>query len=551
MKYWLDTNSYRPRRKLAIDFSLLCRAYYEGHPYGVSKFYNIGPIRWNLLENLDEMSENKKGDAIYTGPEHQYEYNIARLRIDQMTKSILPHQSQLIIEGIGDDEDGEKAKEYIRTVINPGSKYPATLTGIKQWMRAVLLDAAIVGDRLGIPRFMPRTPRRDKPFILLTTFPSADWDAELDEETNEPEFYRIEHRRFGGDDKEYWHRFDIFKDHIQRYQPQIAATSGQPAWDLLYPGLMNWDKAQPFYFSSDMKPIAETPESRLEADELGRMSEIIATPIRYSDRNIDSFRGMPEVLIDDMRAIDKANRHLSIWAKAVEETNFPAMIVWDAIFPKRPDGTAATEVNLRAGSQHQMSSVYENQPGRAEYPKNIPTEFAFADYLDQIATIAFGTIPNRGLKPEDVRAFSQMSGFAYQIMCKPMADRVQEFRENAIDNGILPLFRKAHEMAKIKEILPKWAADVEFSMTYGKEPVSADETLKQMLVCQTGFSNLNLPASVIVPNLPLKIENEQEVIDAMEEARANALAMDQAITEAKLNPPTEPKDAAGVDNNAR
>jgi hypothetical protein len=562
MKYWLDSDNYRPRRKLAIDFSLLCRAYYEGYPYNASKFNNIGQTRWNLLENLSEMSRDKKGEYTYSGPEHQYEYNIAKLRVDQMVNSILPHQAQIIIEGIVDDDDGAKVKEYIRTVINPGSKYPATLNGLKQWMRAVILDAAQVGDRLAIPRFIPRTAQR-QPFVLLTTFSSADWDAELDEETNEPDFYRLEFKRFGDDGKAYWHRFDIFKDHIQRYEPQRVSVEGQPAWDLLYPGLMDWDKALPHYFSSNLKPVAETAETRVEAVDLGKMSETIATPIRYGDRGIDSFRGIPEVLIADMRAIDKANRHLSIWARAVEDTNFPAMIIWDAVFPKLPDGTAQTNINLRAGSQHQLSSAFDTQPGRAEFPDNVPTEFAFAAYLDQIATIAFGSIPNRGLKPEDVRSFSQMSGFAHQIIAKPMDDRVKDFRTNSIDNGILPLFRKAHEMAQIKGILPSFAAKVEFKMTYGKEPVSADEALKQMLVCQTGLSNLKLPPRVIVPNLPFQIDDEQEVIDAMEQAQEDALAMTQALKEAALNPPAKPqdgngkgkgmnpKDEAGVDNNAR
>ena len=561
MKYWLDSSDYRQGRRTNIDLSLLSRAYYEGNPYDIFNS-GIGLVRLNLLRPMEEVQKNSQtGKYEYIGPGHPYEYNIAKARIDQMVQAVLPSTAELSFPAIKEDDDDAKANEYIRKVLNPGSKYPKTKAGLLQWMRAILRDAAQPGDRLAMPRYMEGLGER-KSYIQLSSYGYADWDIEENEDDDEIRFFRICSKRASGDGKNYWHVWDIWLDHIVRYTPQECY--GAIPIELMYPGLVDWSKAQPFYFPGELQELKARPQDQLEATYMKQLGEFLPVPIRYIDRGIDSHRGESEIQIPDMAAIDKANRHLAIWAKAVEDTNFPSLIVWDAVTPNDPATGKPKHANFRAGSQHNMSSS-GNQTGRAEYADNAPTEFAFDKYLEQIVTVALGPVPNQGLKPSDKKAISEMNGFAHIMLSRLMAERVAGIRQTAIENGLMEVFRRAHKIAKMKSLLPGWAGDSDemaIRISYGKEPMTADESLKQMLTVESGLK-IGLDPKRLVSSIPMPIGDETTAAEEISKQREQADLMNQAMAKAKAaaleNPGKAPgapagqgaKNAAGVDNNAR
>lgn len=536
-----------------MDFALLGRSYYEGNPYKIQSGSGAGLIRINILEPLEEYKIDKvTGKPEYIGPGFSYEYNIAALRIDRMVSEVLPQDAVLVITGFEDDENQTKAKELLSVIANLGAKYQATPDGFVHWMRQVLTDVAQTGDRLGLPKFVPEDAMTGRPGrIRLMTFDYAAWDAELDaEDETEVVFYRIEEKRWGNNNQCYWHRFDIYPDQIKRYSPQLAV--GDPPGYLLYPGMQDWEKMQPHYFPGVMNEQQVTAKDKFEADAIRKVGGHLAVPIRYMDRALQSYRGQGEIQVHDMRTIDRANRHLIAWSNATEETNFPTLLFWDAIFPKGPDGKEMDAPNFRTGSQWKLMSSGDKD-GRAAYPENIPTQFAYGDYLEQCLTIAYGQVPFMGRKPEDMRAFAELSGFAHGVMMKMMNDRVDQIRQSAINEGFIPLLHKALRLADAKGILPADidAGKVDFKMLYGSKPVTADEALKQMLTCESGLK-LGVPIDTVVRHLPFAIANEQEVVQGIQDQMDNAMAMTQAIQDAKLTAATSgAANAAGVDKQAR
>ena len=548
-KYWLNTREYQATRQQRMDQAMLGRCYYEGNPYEISALSGHGIIRLNVLNPLHEIVINEKtGDAEYAPPGYTYDYNIAKLRIDEMVAMILPDKAEFFVDGIDDDDQRTKTIQLLEIIADLGPKYPSTPAGIKQWIHALLIDIAQTSDGLLVPRYIPKNDRQNG-HVRINWNDFHTWDAELDEQEEEVQFYRIEEKIWGTDGKAYWHRFDIWADKVIRYQKKTAI--GDPDWHLMFPGQQEWENLAPHYFAG---PMDESPISavvNIESEVLKKVNGLLPVPVRYDERSVKAFRGAPECWLPDYRSIDKANLHFCTWSAATEETNFPALTFWDAVMPKNRQGETLRP-DFRAGSQHALHST-EPGKGKAAYPDNIPTEFGFGDFLEQCLQIAFAHVPYMGRTPADLRAFSELSGYAHNVIYKMMRRRAKQIRDRAIENGVMVALQNALALADAKNILPKGfdANKIRFKMIYPDDPVTADEALKQTINVEAGL-RVGVPPENVVNSLPFPITDRQAVVDAISEKQEAGLEMQEAMQSAKAVAGSlkDDQDGTGIDNQA-
>lgn len=522
MANYIDTMQAYEDRKLRMDMALLAIAYYEGNPYEMNRTGMDMLRREYLAVPADEYEVDSRGERVYLGPGHEYEYNIARERIDRMVLGALPPNAKLIIKGV-DDEKAEQ--ELMRALFNFGPGFTSDEAGAVAFMRYILTTIAQVQDGLIVPRLLPEEsgkPRR----IRFNFYNSMEWQHEVSPDFDEEvEFYRIERKVFDGVQGNQatmsWHRLDIYRDKIIRYVPKpLSFGQHAPGWSSAPPGLENYPELYPWYFAPQvMEPVEIGTKEMIETGILRVVDKNIAVPIKYESRNMDPLRGAGELALNDFRAIDRANRMLIAWSEAVEETNFPVQVWWDAVMPKDPrTGKEISPAKFGAGAKVQVASVDSQLQGRVTYPENVPTSFAFPDVNEQTIRVAFGSIPTLGLTTEGLVNVSRLSGFAFSLLNWLQQGRIDNVRKTALEAGILEAMRTGVKILDAVGGLPAGvnADKVDFRVSYGVERLNEDERLKRVLVIES-LKKLGVPEDQLVPHMPLEFDDEDEVLKGLEE----------------------------------
>lgn len=519
---YIDTAQAYEDRKLRMDMAMLAISYYEGNPYDMTRT-GMDLLRREYLANAgDEFETDARGQRVYLGPGYEYEYNIARERVDRMVLGALPTNARLIIDGIDDDD---KERELMRALFNFGPGFSNDESGMIAFMRHILTMVAQVQDALMVPRLMP-AGSDGKRKVRFNVYTSMDWAAEVSADFNDDvEFYRVERKVYdgesGGQATMSWHRLDIYRDRIVRYVPK-PLNFGQSAigHGIAPNGMENYPELYPWYFAPKiMEPMEVAATEMIERGIMSQLDHHIAIPVKYQDRNMDPLRGAGELSTNDLRAIDRANKMLVAWSEAVEETNFPIQVWWDAMLPK--DSRTGAELNpagLGAGAKVQASSVDQQLKGRVSYPENVPTSFAFPDVNEQIIRVAFGSVPTLGLTTEGLVNVSRLSGFAYSLLNDLQQSRIDDIRRTALSAGVVRALETGLKLLEIVGGLPEGvrADDVRFRLSYGVERLNEDERLKRLLTVES-LKKLGVPPAQLVPHLPLEFDDQDSVLDGIEE----------------------------------
>ena len=556
-KHYVDTDAYRVEQIKLMHRAMLSEAYYHGNPYGMND--GMGILRANILLPPQEWTKRPDGQYEYTRPNWDYDYNIARERVTRMTAAVLPRGTTFHVEGV--DEDQLKLLEPL--LFNFGGAFPRNLKGLMQYAKQTLVSTAIQGDNLILMKQMPKDEERNLPARMrFVTYDFQDWSLEVDDrQDDEVLFYRVEWKDWKADGSPkgevYWNRMDIYSDKIVRYTPIKAVVD--PAWHLSYTGIEMIEKHNPWYFApTGMSPQEPSSREMIESELIAKIGGPPCIPLVYEPLAPRAYRGRPEVCFEDMRAIDKANEQLYIWGQAVKETNFPMLLIWDAVMPKNPSGKSISGQQLsQPGAVHQMTSRAEQQ-GRVEYPGNIPTGDAFANVLEQIVRVAFGSMMPMGLKAEDTATIAELSGFAHSVINFLQEERAGDIRSRVIENGIVRAMNLGIQHLGIIGGLPAGvnADKIEVTVKYAQREITEDEKMKLMLVLQT-MQQMGVPVEELVDQMPLNFKDRKAVVENMEKMQEEAAQMMDLMAKAKLQQPggaagkPNAKGAAGVDNRAR
>lgn len=551
MTPFIDTNESKALMRQSIELAMMVRSYYEGNPYD-NQFTGSNFIRANYVSGDDEFYTDKDGSKTFNGPGYDYEYNIARDRIERMVHGVVPPTARFVIEGV----DEEQKKQLMAKLFNFGPRFNQSENSVLRFIRMVVRETAISQDGLVVIRRLPADPSRGRENRLRFNFyPSMNWQAEIsDSWDDEVEFFRIEKKEFGetnasGQPELFWHRLDIYRDRAVRYKP-YPLSMGNPPWMSAPPGMEDYSQWYPWYFAPpgmEPEPSGSTP---VEAAIIKRIGEHLAVPIRYEERDIYGIRGSGELQLNDLRAIDRANRMLISWSQAVEEMDFPIQVWMDCNLPADTSGKEIKPSSIRAGGKVQITSHDETQKGDVFYPGNAPNQLRFPEVLAQVARVSFGSIPTMGLTDDAMANVSRLSGFAYGLLNWLQEGRIAEIRQLAIEDGVLEALRRGLRVLEVLGDLPGGlkADDIQLRMNYGSAPLSEDERLKRTLVVESLKNTFGFPAEEIVKLLPVDIEDRQAVLDGMAEMKDRE---DEMFDMAQQAAESDLSDSAGVDNKAR
>lgn len=548
---FIDSNESKAIMRQNIDLALMVLSYYEGNPYD-NEFTGSNLLRASYVSGDDEFYSDNDNKKTFRGPGYDYEYNIARDRIERMVHGVVPPTARFVVEGVED-----KAKtELMARLFNFGPRFDSTENSVLRFIRMVIRETAKLQDGLIVIRQLPEAAEQGKPpRIRFNFYPSMNWQAEIrDGWDEEVDFYRVEKKEFGGTNKAgqpqlFWHRMDIYRDRVQRYAP-YPIDSHTPPWMTAPSGLEDYSVWYPWYFAPpgmEPDPAGNTP---VEAAILRQIGEHLAVPVRYEERDIYGIRGCGELQLNDLRAIDRANRMLIAWSEAVEEIDFPLQVWLDCNMPKDQTGKEIKPSSLGPGAKVQATSVDETLRGSVFYPPGSPNQLRFPEVLAQVARVSFGSIPTMGLTDEAMANVSRLSGFAFGLLNWLQEGRIADIRQTAIEDGVLAALRRGLKVLQVRNMLPAGvnADDVQFRMNYGSAPLSEDERLKRVLVCESLKTNFGFPPEELISQLPVDIENRQAVLDGMEEAQKRE---EEMFDLAQQTASDKLKDSAGVDNNAR
>ena len=176
---YLDTREYYQRRKKQVEWLLLQRAYFMGHPYGPGPVDNFDYSR--LWEGL--LSPTDDDAPVYLD-------NIAKLIIETNVADVLPQGTRLSLSNTPEEETLREL--YVR-LLNFGPGYPSGIEGFFEWVESILLDIAQTGDGLILVRYLPGNGKHSGR-IRFNYYPAECWDVEIDPDSDEVEFYRIEYK---------------------------------------------------------------------------------------------------------------------------------------------------------------------------------------------------------------------------------------------------------------------------------------------------------------------------------------------------------------------
>lgn len=541
---YIDSRDHYTLRMQEVTWATMRRAYYGGYPYTDNELELYESSTWQNLMNPTE--EENDWPAYYD--------NLARIIIENTVNDILPSESSIAIEGI-DKLDGDTA-DFYRALFNFGTGYEHLPQSFISWAKKVLSDVAQPGNGLIFLRLMPET-ETEPARIQWDYYPMEAWCAEQTAKNLDPEFYRIEYKYdvVSGDNERvtYWHRVDIYRDHIVRYYDEPALinnfntdipqgqkfTTSDTFATLLPP---NMTVMQP-------DPVADAAEREI----MKQLSGWVCIPLIWDRRHPNDLKGCSPLRINRLQGIDQVNRLETEWSDAAVEHGNPQEYAVDLELPGE-EGGERDETTANDFTRRDIMSVVSNgqttQRGEMTYSNNIPTSLLHKEPLDSLRLAVFEGDPNFTINPETIGRFGELSGFANGLLNKNHDSKVRNLRDDLVYNGLMLALRRAMEMLKAVDQLPSGInTDAKLSVKLSGRDFSPDEELK-MATTLSMMVKLNLPDEDIMAYAHkfMDIGNETEFVKSIQEYKKmaqEALLMAKQAHEAN---PAPGNNSPGTDN---
>lgn len=499
---YLDTREYYKRRKKQVEWLLLQRAYFMGHPYGPGPIDSFDYSR--LWEGL--LSPTDDDPPVYLD-------NIAKLIIETNVADVLPQGTRLSLSTTPEEET---LTQLYSLLMNFGPGYPSGIEGFFEWVESILLDIAQTGDGLILVRYLPRNGKQAGR-IRFNYYPAECWDAEIDPDSDEVKFYRIEYKYKDSDGELYWRRFDVHRDHITRYRDSKALwqpDNGMPPPAIEPVALDGIGGFMPPPMDTLRRGvIQETAENSL----LAELGEWVAIPLIWRRTSQESHRGDPELMTNELAAIDDVNRLLTRWKEAAINVGDPSLMALDLALPREPgdEGAELSRADLGPGAVLSCVSLDERS-GKLTYPENLPTTFPHSEVLERIRSATFGNTPNIGLDPGKISRFGELSGFASMLLKYNHTQKVGQRRRRVLNNGILRALETGMQLLQLRGLLPEGiSSNTSMKLEYGGPLMSPDEKLKQVTMISM-LLKMGVPASEVVPLMPFDPKDIPSLISNIE-----------------------------------
>lgn len=520
---FLDSLEYMARRQRAVRLSLLLRNYYRGLPYtddpldGGSSNYRL----WVDFLDPDDAEARLK-----------YLDNVSRNIIDTTVSDTLPDGTRLAVDGI---EEGQR-EDLLEKLLNFGPGYTEGEDGLLDWCNAILVDCAQVGDGLIVPSYIGERKQ-----IRLNYFAGELWDAERDASQGDEEvlFYRVEYKYERADGKNYWRRYDFYRDRIVRYEDK--ATTGTFLRDGIAPPNYMPLVMDAGFFAGTMTQREETSISVAEAQALQGIGGFHAVPVIWRRDAFDSFRGEAQVTFAQLPAIDDIQRLLNRWEDSAINVGDPTLVLFDATDPGDGTGDPNKKVSrdLGPGSFHSLQSVDDKQ-ARIGYPDNTPSVLPHEQVLERVRQATFGNTPNMGLDPGRVSRFGELTGFANKLMRGNYDQEIVQLRRRVLTNGILRALKVAARLLAVKGALdPAMVDKISFRFEFGGPLYSPDEKLK-LISGAAIMQKVGVPAPDIAAFLPFDSIDPDALVDGLEQAKAQTDLLAEMKQSLQGNPDAGP-----------
>ncbi len=517
-KYYLDSRAYAIRRWREVQWDMLQRAYYEGFPYGLDPIdpsNDVGRLLWYPLMKPSETEPEEFPIPIA---------DIHRELINAIVDDILPEDSKLQVGLAAEKESGA----LFDLILNFNYNYPSGEKGWLDWAHTALVDAAVTGDALLLNRFLP-----EKGLVRQHFIPKEHWDREFDPSTEEILFYRIEYRWVDAAAKEWWRRYDIWRDHIVNYKDKetgayyINSVRIPAEHNVYVPGMGMGANA---YLAGPMDVDNETPVDEASQIAMQLFGEFICTPLIWQRTSHAHDRGSAEMTLPRLTQLDQYNRTFQGMTEAAIEHGQPMLYALDVQLPEEEGSPNESDQPHKRRSRTGLLDIKstENSPGAGiKYAAGGPAELLHGGPLDTLRESIFGSTPALGLDPTKISRFGQMSAFARDTLWGPYNQKIGGMRRRLLDCGLLRSLQVAAAMLKQRGLLPTGidADAIEFKVEYSQAKQSPAESVETMTAIGQALK-AGVPAEELVDHLPFTVKNRDATIAAMkaEAAKQDLLA---------------------------
>lgn len=520
----LDTKEYYARRKTAVEVRMMLRYYYEGIPYkrdpedlaNSPRDLRKAILKGNTVA-IDDATTLRRAENELPDRADNIDYmdNLAADRIDANVAAVIPSDTALRIESESDKGvEKEVRKELFKRLLNFGDRFNTDKPeqDFFRWLKLLLTDCAQTGDGLILVQYLPKddvsTGR-----IRYQFYPYESWDRQNDPITGDLKFYRIEFKFIDNDGKEYFYRRDYYPGRKVVYNNTEVP--------------LNWNQGinPPAQTASAMDPLVGVvpPEMHVkkvnnpaEAAALSELGEACCVDVIWNEKNMDSYRGYPEVWFDDLPAVDSSNEILNALGEAVIIAGNPPLAAIDLQGPKGSDGKTRdlAREDMAAGAFMDMKSVDAGEhQGKMAFPDNSPSKFPHEDGLKQMRAAAMAGTPNMRLDEKGMMEISRMSGFAYMILTGQFDQKVKNIRQSAVAR-VLKALRLGIKLLRIKQELPDGLPDdFDIILDFGEQRMTEDERSK-LAVTLLAYEKLGIPRDVLVKMIPGLSTDDIEKIKA-------------------------------------
>lgn len=563
----LGTPAYYAKRKAEIEARMVLRYYYQGVPYGTDPDdlgMIPGVLRQSVLHGdatmIDEDGNLRRVKS--TKPDRaddiDYMENLARERIDAIVSAVIPSGTAIRLEV--ETEEGSKQEdipkkvrqELFKRLLNFGDRFNTDKheDDFLRWVKLALKDIAQTGDGAILTQYVPPDEALNLPGrVRYVFYPYEAWDRQNEPIFGDLEYYRVEFLYVGNDSKHYFYRRDYHPGFKKIYHDKEADD--------------NWERGimPPKHSAVALDSIAgvvppkiEFKEESTEDGALSDLGECCFVEVLWNEKDMDSYRGYPEIWYDDLPSIDAANEILNALPEAVIYAGNQPLAMIDCHAGIGPDKKPIEikRADMAAGARMELVSTHDIHPGKLTFPEHPPTQLLHDDGLKHMRAAAMAGTPNMRLDQKGMMEISRLSGFAYQILTSQFMERVEEIRKGAVAR-ILKGLRLGIKLLKLKDELPAGLPDdFDIVLDYGETKMTEDELVKQatrLLV----YDKLGIPRDVIIRLIPgISTDDIEKVIaGVLEKQQLDEKVLIGGMQQAAGAAIKTPEAGDNVDNKAR
>lgn len=558
---FLDTLEYYNLRAVQIQTRLMLRAYYDGTPYGPNpddpRYDNAAIRNFVLHGQAGNTDVDENGNLIVVAspkPDRaaglDYIENCPRARINNVIGGVLPKGCSLQFKQPDEEKPLEKdvREKLCLQLLNFGARIEPGEAGFFHWLRLNLQDCGTVGDGLTLPKLLPADEKRGLPMrAAYNYYPFESWDLEVDPQTGDVLFYRIEFKIKDETGQEWIYRVDIYPDRIVYWQLQKVSFKTLDTVPPPAATAMALD-AMASYAARKMTVDRESTEGGI----LPLLPGFSCVDVCWERNTVDDRRGRPEVWLEGVAGTDAVNETLNQYIEGVIYAGSPplAAIDLEPLRDAKQQARTLTKADIAAGSvAHLKTSGNTDHQGKLAYPDNIPENFPHPEALREIRSATMAGVPYfRG----DSRGFSEigrMGGYGYRTIMSSFIDKIDDIRTNTVSRFIRAL-QIGFQMLALKEALPKGVdPGTIIEIHYPDENMTEDERAKRVLAL-LGLQKLGMPTADLIPLIPAPVESPEQLRASLQEAddkRDEMQTLDMEQAQAALEPQTPEAQTSGPD----